>query len=268
MNLLISRNSGAFVLRALLCVLIFASFGYANTFYFTTPINAVNPSDSQAVDVFASITTGANSITVSITNLEVDPTAVSQLVSGFNFSLTSGAQVVSSQTPTGTGTLIDATVWSAIPVIDFADTINHWRYTTTGATNTAVSMTALTGGTADLLIGSPSGNGSYTNANGSLNNCHACPLILKDVTFTLSLTGVTSATNINTSSVKVLFGTVTDNTETVNMNVTTQPTPEPGTLALLFAGVGLIGLGLRRRSTLLRPVPVQDIEHGTRTFAD
>ncbi len=233
--------------KFILCALLFASFASANTFYFTTPINSVNPSDSQAVDVFASITTLDNgTISVTLTNNEVDPKAVSQLVSGFQFNLTSAAQIVASQTPTAVGTLIDASVWSATPVVDFADTINHWRYTTTGATNTAVAMTALTGGTADLLIGKPSASGAYVNANPSITNCHACPLILHDVTFTLALTGVTSATNINTSSVKVLFGTATTG-ETVNMSATTAPTPEPGTLGMLFLGTGMIGYGFRRR---------------------
>jgi hypothetical protein len=229
--------------RFTLCLLACASFGYANTFYFATPINAVNPSDSQAVDVFASITTAANSISITITDREANPSAVSQLVSGFDFSLTSAGQVVSAQTPTASGQLIDGGGWSATPVLDFSDTINRWKFTTTGATNTAVALTALSGGTADLIIGNPGSGGSYTNANGSVNNCHACPLILHDATFTLAINGITTNTNVNTSSVQVLFGTATTG-ETVNMSQTTAPAPEPGSLALLFIGAGFIGLGM------------------------
>jgi hypothetical protein len=188
------------------------------------------------VDVTVNITTELNEIVIQMTNLESNPTAVSQLISGLSFDLTSlDSHTVGLSVDTAdSGHLIDKWSWSATPANDNTDTIDNWTVSSSGGTTTNISLSALSGRPADLVIGKPGSGGSYTNANDSLTNCHACPLILYTVTFDLSLTGTTTSTNINTASTLIKFGTQTTGESVALMNAA----PEPDSTFMTAAGGG------------------------------
>jgi MYXO-CTERM domain-containing protein len=229
------------------CIFACASLAYGNTITLSTAPGAVNPQDSQPEDATVTLTTETNEIVVTLTNLETNPTAVSQLISGLTFSLTTldSATIGLSVDTVDSGQLIDRSAWSATPVNDTTDSITNWTVASSGASTTNISLSALGGGPADLIIGEPGGGGTYTNANGSLNNCHACPLILYTATFDLSLVGVSSSTGIDASTIMVKYGTDTSG-ESVNVSQQSL-TPEPNSAFLAFGALGLIAYAARRR---------------------
>jgi hypothetical protein len=233
---------------------------YGNTVQFKTAVGATNPSDGMAVDDLITVTTSTGFLTVRIDNLESDPSQISQVVSGFNFDLTSLAgsttMSVDTTTPGATGSLIDKTNWSNAPVVDTTDSINHWSLTTTGTTTTSYSLSSILSGTADLIIGNPPSGGVYTNAKASITNCHACPFIEGSATFKLVSSGITTSTTINANTAFILFGTNLTG-ETVQVHVTT---PEPSTLGYSLIGAFLMTAGLLRRTRKTAPLPVQATE--------
>jgi hypothetical protein len=186
------------------------------------------------------ITTGSNLITVAITNLIVNPVDVTQLVSGLEFSLSTTHTPTSvTNDPATSGPLIDKTTWSATPVHDTTDTVTNWANisTTIGTIYIAAVGHAPA---ADLIIGNPRSSGSYSGQNGSITNCHACPLIEGYATFNIALAGVTPTTTIDRSSVFANFGTAV--TETLQLEASA---PEPAPVYLTFSAV--VVLIFRRR---------------------
>jgi hypothetical protein len=194
-------------------------------------------------------TTGAGTLSLTLTNLVTNPTSTAQLLSDVSFSLSSGS--LGSGSITGTGNLVTCTD-NTSNCVSSAGPANPWFF---GANNSGVGtgdslLTALQGNTRSLIIGTTD-PGYCLQPGGSLG--HKCPdgiggninqpYFQNSATFSFTgLTGVTSATTLQ--HVALSFGT---GPETV--------VPIPAALWLFGSGlVGLIGIA-RRRIAGATPMP-------------
>ena len=202
----------------------------AATITFSTATGAT--SGGQPVDATTTITTGAGTITVSLTDLLANPTDAGQLVSDLFFDLSTAPTTPLITTTTPTGTLI--AIAANGTVSSGGTTFDTWALTSSGTT---IHLDSLAGGPAQTIIGP----GPYTNANGSIagNGPHN-PFIQNTATFTFAVQGVTAATTVTAATFS--FGTVPGNNVPAGPNT---PVPEPISLSLL--GGGFIALGLFRK---------------------
>ena len=179
----------------------------------------------------ATITTGLNSLIVSLSSLQANPTAAGQEVSDIELKLSSTP--TSASLPTGgTGTFIDIASGGAITPTSQTNT-THWGVDLTAGTITlATAGTGSVGGKPIELIIGP---GPYTNANPSITGRN--PQIEGTGVFHLTVGGITSSTTV--TSAVFSFGTGPDST------LPGVPVPAPlighGLLVLLAVGGVLFG---------------------------
>ena len=212
-------------LPTLACISLVAASAGAATMTFDTGAISLG---GQTVDAEAIVTTGAGTVTVTLRNLEADPTAVIQNISGFGFTLSGGLGAGSSLSSSSG---LERTVAANGSFHDGSSVSTGWTLNNLflnglgGAANTP----------AHTIIGGPGGGGTYDLANSSIagNGPHN-PFLAGDVTFTISLSGVNSDTTI--SGPIFQFGTSGD-----QIGV-----PDGGTTVLLL-GAALSGLGMLRR---------------------
>jgi hypothetical protein len=235
-------------LASLAAVLALAPPSRAGMITFVTPPGATNPTDGQPVNARADITTSAGSITITLTNLLANPTAISQCISDFSFTVGNGGSLTgSSQTGanaqeitinSGGSFTLGATLTTVAAV--------GWPYSSTATVGTLnVLAGAGAAGPAHLIIGPPGPGGTYSNANGSIagNGPHNPALDLTS-TFTITGAGITADTTITAAVFS--FGT------TAGVDVPGVPTsavPEPST-ALGAVTAVLFGLAFGRRRRL------------------
>jgi hypothetical protein len=209
--------------------LITASGAWAATLTYTaTGTGGDGPESAMAV-----ITTGSNSLSVTLSSLVANPTAAGQLVSDIEITLSTPPTSVS--LTSSAGTLIDIAAGGA--VTPDGGTINHWGAVISGGTIfLATAGTGSVGGKpVDLIIGP----GPYTNANPSITGRN--PQIQNTATFILSLVG---DANPIISSVVFSFGTGPDSF----LPGTLSSVPLPAALPLFATGLGALGLlGWRRK---------------------
>jgi hypothetical protein len=195
---------------------------------------------SGQVNASATITTGTNSVFITLTDLQANPTDVAQLLSDFDFVLSNGATTGTLGTTSGQEITVNSN-----GTFSLGGTVS----TGWGLNNNVGGGLQLDAlgfiGPAHLIIG-PSGAGSvYSNANGSIagNGPHN-PFLNQSATFNITVAGVTAATTVTSATFS--FGTVAG----VNVPGTpgTPSVPEPISSALV--GTGLIGLFFLRRRVL------------------
>ena len=211
---------------------------HAGTVTYVTPSGAT--SGGQAVDAEAVFTTGTHSLTITLTNLEANPTSVVQNLSDLNFTLSNGTNAgFSLSSSSGQEVTVDG---SRTPSLG-STVSTGWELSTSGTTQGTLDVLAAGGaGPAHLIIGPPGTGGTYSNANGSIegNGPHN-PFLNQTATFTITGTGITADTTI--SAMSFSFGTTAGNDVTGQVSV-----PEPSSLVLGLLGLGLVGaIGYRRK---------------------
>jgi hypothetical protein len=198
-----------------------------------------------AGEAIAVVTTGPNSISITLTDLYVNPLDIGQNLSAFYFTTsvtptsdsisTSSASAINIATGgayTSAGTVAPGWALTLVSAVTKLDDLGP------GATSTP----------AHTIVGAPDGSNVYSNANSSIAHTgdpHD-PFLQETATWTLTETGITSATTL--SNVFFQFGT-TDMTNDVPGTLVA--TPEPATVGMfLVAGVSLILLGRSRRRSV------------------
>jgi len=220
------------------CFLIFAFAvrSHADSFAFATP--GGSSTGGGPVSASAVLTTSAGQISITLMDLQANPTDIAQTISNLDFVLSSGIT---------TGTLTSSSGQQITVNSNGTFTIGPTTSTGWGLNqnvNGGLQLDALGFvGPAGLIIGPPGGGGVYNNANGSIaGNAPHNPLINQTATFVISNASITSSTSV--TSVTFSFGT------TAGVNVAGVPdstaVPEPTTLTLV--AIGLLFLGVRART--------------------
>ena len=213
----------------------------ADTVTFSTPLGAMNA--GQQVDASATITTGAGTVAISLSNLLTSGQVVSmsQNLSALSFTLdttTSSGSVSSS-----TGTFIDVgsggAVTSATSTSGSASNLIGWVLSNSGGNYELNGLGALASPAQTIIGGTAGSLTAYSSANSSIDsNGPHNPFVQGTGYFVLDIAGVTSATDV--TNVAFSFGTTPGNTVSA---------PEPSSLVLL--GVGLLGfVGLAGRKLI------------------
>ena len=230
----------------LLLSLFFGGISYGQTSTFTTASGATT--SGGAVDATAMFTTGNGFVDVTLTNLESNPTAVSQTISDLSFAVSgaTGAATYSSSQPTTTQINVNSDRSYSTPTPTTGTT-----YFAISTKRSTVTLDALAnggkGGTtpAGEIIGAPGPGNTYSNANSSIigNGPHN-PFLNQTATFDILLSNVTSGSTI--SNVVFSFGTTPEYLDGVP-GPTPPAVPEPSSIWLLSGVVAYAGFLVYRR---------------------
>jgi hypothetical protein len=188
----------------------------------------------QPVDASATLVTAANTLSITLTNLEANPTSVVQALSDLQFTVGNGGSLTGATLSSSSGQEITINSGGTFTIGPTVAT--GWVPTLSGTSGTLDVLGAGGAGPAHLIIGPPGAGGTYSNANGSIagNGPHN-PFLNQSASFVISGSGITADTTI--TSVTFSFGT----TEGANL-VPGVAIPEPSSLVLSAIGAGVLGL--------------------------
>jgi hypothetical protein len=221
---------------------------------FTSTINQVDSTSGHPVDVSATMTLQSGSAVIQLSDLEMNPIADSQNLSGFFFTLDniySGLTLTSA-----TGDLV--TISSNGQVTDLGTgNLSAWSLsTTTSNGKSVVKLTMIGTAHAPQTIIGPanSSTNTYSAANPSIAGSVHNPFVLGNATFVVSASGITADTVIDaatfgfsTSAGDMIVAQINaDQVNTGSNNGAIPATPEPSTAWLFLSGTGLIVIFLAR----------------------
>jgi hypothetical protein len=232
------------IFRIAVPALVCAIAAHAATITYQTPSGSTAGGGS--VSATALVTTGAGTVSITLNNLQTNPTDVAQLISDFDFVLSNNATVGTLTSSTGPQITVNG---GGTFTLGVGTPSTGWGLNNNIGGGLQLDALGFIG-PAGLIIGLP-GGATYSNANGSIagNGPHN-PFINQTATFQIAVTGVTASTTVTSGTFS--FGTTAGVNVagcvagTVNCGAST--VPEPVSLAL--TGSGLLGLYfIRRRST-------------------
>lgn len=221
----------------------------AATITYVTATGAIATSSAGStgpVNAAVQFVTSTNLLTVSIWNYQIETTGDIQSINTVQFLL--------SPTVAGPGSItgrsgIERTIVSGGTFTDSPTgfTTGWASRTSSFGTNWLELSTLIGGQPSKTIIGPPNASNIY-GANGSITNHNpflATPNQASPIVFTISLTGVTSATTITAS--RMIFGTDTSTAAQLTLVPQTSAIPEPGSLLLTSVPLlGLLAVRLRR----------------------
>ncbi|HEX7945747.1 MAG TPA: PEPxxWA-CTERM sorting domain-containing protein [Phenylobacterium sp.] len=198
-------------------------------------------------DATATITTAVNSLTVALTNNQVNPISDGREISGISITLSGVPTALSLFSSSGSLINIDKKTHLASAA---AGSIDHWGAGVSSGVIflDAAGLFAPGGQPHDLIIG----QGPYTNANPSITGKN--PHIQGTGTFVLNFTlpGDYTVTGVN-----IAFGTTGTDFHGASCTAGCDGggggqggVPEPATWAMMIMGFGGVGTLLRRRRTV------------------
>jgi hypothetical protein len=233
------RLSLSKVWGAALAVLLAAGVETAKAdFTYVTAVGST--AGGQPVDATATFHFSADQLTITVRNLESNPTSDIQSINGIAFSVSPSETVA---TLTGSSAVQRTITSNAVG--GFSDSATplttNWNLNF-GVSGFAFELTTIGNSHAtETIIGDPALTGAYSNANPSIVGSNHNPFLTGTATYTLSIPGVTTATTI--AGMQFEFGT------TSGTNVQgTQAVPEPTSLSLIGIGLGgVVIAGLRNR---------------------
>jgi hypothetical protein len=203
-------------------------------------ITYVTPSGSTInglpVDAEAVLTTGTDTVTITLTNLEANPKSVAQNLSDLTFTL-SGGTVTSLSSNSGQEITVNSN-----GTFSLGSTVSTgWALAGSGTSTGTVEVLGAATAPKHTIIGPPGGGGTYSDANNSISgNGPHNPFLNQTATFTILGTGITADTTITGA----IFSFNSDR----GFTVVGQAVPEPSSLVLSVIGLGLAGtIGYCRR---------------------
>ena len=226
-------------LTGLACLLPLSASALTLTYNFT----GLNPNSGQPINASAVVTTGTNTVGVTLNNLLANPNDVSQLISDVRITL--GATTTGATLASSSGTQI--TVNANDTFTTGATVSTGWGLTTPTASTLYLNVLGTQTGPEHLIIGPAGPGGLYSDANGSIaGNAPHNPFLQSGATFTIGLTGVTANTTV--TGVALSFGTTPGLIEVPGV-----PSGGPGVgvpdggATVVLLGLGLMLLGVTRR---------------------
>jgi hypothetical protein len=223
----------------LLAFLVVVASSHANASVIILWTPDPTPMDGHPVNVVAVFTTGPDSISVLVDNLQINPKSVVQNLSGLRFTVSTGQTAGTLDSSSG------APRWVATDgtYTDGPADSTGWELGTLGPEMYLhVLETAVT--PSHLIIGPPDDvSDEYFIGNGSIvaNKPHN-PFLAGINTFELSVPGVTDLSTITEATFE--FGTSPGYEVTV-VPEPVEPLPEPATMSLL--GIGAVAMLRRKR---------------------
>jgi len=234
----------------------------ASTFDFTTPNGAKAVGGVDPVDAEALFTVTSNTITITLQNLEANPTEDAQVLDALTFQLNGqtipgGASIDLSMSETEfikvNSNETYTKVTSNLPSWNLSDKVvgstvdfSFCNAEVTG-TNCTSEDSKTSGGLPEGGIIGQSGSGSkFTNANSTILNSHSNPYIYEQAVFTITLTSGTFNTSQN-SYTNLLFGYGDTSGE---YEAITGQAPEPSSFWMMAAALALGLLAFKYRRTI------------------
>ena len=163
---------------------------------------------SYPVNAQAILTTGTNSVSISLTNLQSNPTSIAQTLSDLEFTLSTTPSGASTLQPSSVGT--ERTVNADKTFTDGSVVAPGWALTASGPELTLDLIGTATAPKHTIIGGPDAGTNMYSSANGSIaGNGANNPFLAGTVSFHLIVPGITAETTV--TGVTFSFSTTAGN---------------------------------------------------------